>query len=94
MFTSFTSEREEQETATWATQIMVEKQREYLAYMLRIWSVRDNGKILWRASVENAQTGERRGFASLSDLFEYLQSQAAAMSEPKMLEKKKTDRQE
>jgi len=94
VFTSFTSEREEQETATWATQIMVEKQREYLAYMLRIWSVRDNGKILWRASVENAQTGERRGFASLGDLFEYLQSQAAAMSEPKMLEKKKTDRQE
>ena len=73
---------------------MVEKQREYLAYMLRIWSVTDTGKIFWRASVENAQTGERRGFANLDDLFEYLRSQAAAMSEPKMLEKKKSDRQE
>ncbi len=62
---------------------MIEKQREYLAYMLRIWLVRDNRQTLWRASVENAQTGERRGFASLDDLFEYLQSQAAAMLEPK-----------
>ncbi len=91
---SFTSGRERQETATWATQIMIEKPRVYLAYMLRIWSLRNSGKTLWRASVENAQTGERRGFASLDDLFEYLQSQAAAMSEPKTLEKKKTDRQE
>ncbi len=62
---------------------MIEKQREYLAYMLRIWLVRDDRQLLWRASVENAQTGERRGFASLDDLFEYLRSQAAAMLEPK-----------
>ncbi len=62
---------------------MIEKQREYLAYMLRIWLVRDNQQILWRASVENAQTGERRGFASLDELLEFLQSQAAAMLEPK-----------
>ena len=46
----------------------------------------------WCASLENAQTGERIGFASLDELFEYLQSQAAVMSDPKGLEKKKTDR--
>jgi hypothetical protein len=73
---------------------MIEKQQEYLAYMLRLWSVRNNGKTLWRASLENAQTGERRGFAGLNDLFEYLRSQTAALSGPKTPEKKKTDRQE
>ncbi len=60
---------------------MTEKSRQYLAYMLRVWSIKDDQKVLWRASLQNAQTSERRGFASLEDLFEYLRSQAAAMTD-------------
>lgn len=60
--------------------------------MLRIWSVRNDQKILWRASMENAQTGERRVFADLDDLFEYLQSQAAALVVPQEIGKKKANR--
>ena len=70
---------------------MAEKTREHLAYMLRIWSVRDDRKVLWRASLQNAQTSERRGFASLEDLFEYLRSQATAMAEAKAPGKKEND---
>jgi hypothetical protein len=34
--------------------------------------------MLWRASLENAQTGERRSFASLDDLIDYLSIQVGA----------------
>ena len=30
---------------------------------------------MWRASVESPQTGERRGFASLADLFTFFQGE-------------------
>ena len=33
----------------------------------------DNGKQVWRISLEDPFTGERRGFASLKDLCAYLE---------------------
>jgi hypothetical protein len=47
----------------------------YLAYMLRVWQVSDDGELTWRASLENPPTGERRGFASPEMLFEFLREQ-------------------
>jgi hypothetical protein len=38
-------------------------ERRYLAYMVRLWSVHHNGDLVWRASAENAHTGERHAFA-------------------------------
>ena len=52
------------------------KEPRYLAYLLRLWQVDDRGEMIWRASVEVPGTGERRGFVSLSALFEFLESQA------------------
>lgn len=46
---------------------------EYHAYLLRLWRVEDEGG-QWRAHLENVETGELRGFASLVKLIEYLQS--------------------
>jgi hypothetical protein len=46
---------------------------DYMAYLLRLWSVRDVDAIQWRASLEDAQTGERHGFADLDRLCEFLQ---------------------
>lgn len=43
---------------------------EYRAYMLRLWRVEDNGH--WHARIENVETGEKRGFASLEKLIEFL----------------------
>ncbi|MFN2186478.1 MAG: hypothetical protein ACK2UU_21050 [Anaerolineae bacterium] len=51
---------------------MTERQRPYLAYLLRLWQVRDKGQIGWRASVENAQTGEKVGFAHLDEFVAFL----------------------
>ena len=46
-------------------------QPEHLAFMLRLWKVRDDSEP-WRASLENVRTGVKRGFTSLDDLFTYL----------------------
>jgi len=51
---------------------MRERKRLYLAYLLRLWQVRNKGQTGWRASVENAHTGERLGFAHLDELIAFL----------------------
>lgn len=51
------------------------KEPRYLAYLLRLWQVDDRGEMIWRASVEMPGAGERQGFASLDDLFEFLAAQ-------------------
>jgi hypothetical protein len=50
-------------------------EQRYLAYLVRLWTVHDNGDLVWRASVENAHTGERHAFADLADLFDFLQTE-------------------
>jgi hypothetical protein len=64
-----------------ATFIMVERQREYMAYLVRIWSVRGKGRTVWRASLENAHTGESHGFDTLDDLFDYVRARTAEMTD-------------
>jgi hypothetical protein len=44
----------------------------YRAYLLRLWPVRVTEETVWRASLENAHTGERRGFPSLERLIDHL----------------------
>jgi hypothetical protein len=48
----------------------------YVAYLVRLWQDGQAGQ--WRASAQSAQTGERTLFASLSELFVFLESQTAA----------------
>jgi hypothetical protein len=47
----------------------------YLAYLVRLWQVEDQGECAWRASAEDAHTGERRGFPDLASLFAFLMAQ-------------------
>lgn len=54
------------------------KQARYIAYLLRLWETSDGDAQIWRASLEIPATGERRGFASLEELFAYLQDEAGA----------------
>ena len=54
---------------------MTTQEPSYLAYLLRVWQVESDGKLTWRASLESVHTGERRGFASLEILFEFLKGQ-------------------
>jgi hypothetical protein len=53
----------------------------YQAYLLRLWLASEQGKVVWRASLENPGTGERLGFANLERLFVFLQDQMAAFAE-------------
>ncbi|MCP4540371.1 MAG: hypothetical protein GY832_24805 [Chloroflexi bacterium] len=52
---------------------------DYLSYLLRLWQVSD-GKTAWRASLESSYTGERKGFANLDDLFDFLRTQISAQT--------------
>jgi hypothetical protein len=49
--------------------------RNYLSFLLRIWRVGQNGQNAWRASLENPHTGERRSFANLKALLDFLREQ-------------------
>jgi hypothetical protein len=46
--------------------------RRYESYLLRLWESDEAGQLIWRASLESTDTGERRGFADLVSLFAYL----------------------
>ncbi len=57
---------------------MTAERSRYLAFMLRFWQVDSDGAPVWRASLENPHTGERRGFASMEALFEFLRASLAS----------------
>lgn len=48
----------------------------YLAYLVRLWQFNQEGEKAWRASLEDAHTGESCGFISLEDLFDFLRQRA------------------
>jgi len=51
----------------------VKEQSDYVSYLLRLWREGDSEQeAIWRASLESTRTGERRAFASLDELFDYL----------------------
>jgi hypothetical protein len=61
------------------------QQQRYLSYLLRLWQ-ESGGNLprgdppLWRASLERPQSEERLGFASLADLFAFLERETRASS--------------
>lgn len=46
----------------------------YLTFLLRLWRVDAEGQVAWRASLEDAHSGERRGFGDLPALQGFLQA--------------------
>jgi hypothetical protein len=54
------------------------EQADYVSYLLRLWRENDEEKG-WRASLESVHTGECKGFASLDDLFVFLQRQTGVL---------------
>jgi hypothetical protein len=51
---------------------MANQQDEYISYLLRLWRVGEEQTDVWQASLENTDTSQRRGFANLDELFEFL----------------------
>jgi hypothetical protein len=54
---------------------MSDEAHEYYSFLLRLWQTSSHGHAVWRASLESAQTGERRGFADLASLIAFLEEQ-------------------
>jgi hypothetical protein len=54
------------------------RQRRYLSYLLRLWQETGGDEVLWRASLEGPKGGERVGFASLVELFSYLEHETGS----------------
>jgi hypothetical protein len=53
---------------------MAKEQRDYHSYLLRLWRTTGLGGSTWHAMLENPHTGERHGFATLADLFTFLEN--------------------
>ena len=60
---------------------MDKSKQQYLSYLLRLWQTSDGQDVRWHASLEVPGSGERRGFASMDDLVDFLRSQTEV--EPK-----------
>jgi hypothetical protein len=58
---------------------MSEAGEPYLSYLLRLWLVKNQEGCVWRCSVENVQTGERQGFASMELLYDFLRQETGLM---------------
>jgi hypothetical protein len=54
--------------------------RFHQAYLVRVWAVHHNKKLLWRAALENIHTGESRAFADLPSLCRFLDAVTAALT--------------
>ena len=55
-----------------------DQERPYMTWLLRLWRVEERGGCLWRASLENATTGERYGFAGAAGLLAFLRALMSA----------------
>jgi hypothetical protein len=56
---------------------MTDDKRAYQAYLLRLWRVNTGRSQVWHASLEDSQTGERKGFADLKSLYAFLEEQTS-----------------
>lgn len=59
----------------------MKKQAGYYSFLLRLWQVKENGGQEWRATLENVESGEKRGFTNVEDLLAYLSLVTAKMDE-------------
>jgi hypothetical protein len=69
----------------------VDTDRKYLSYLLRLWTVEEEGGSAWRASLEATHSGERYGFASLESLLTFLKEQTQTSGEGGMTQKGSSD---
>ena len=58
-------------------QLMNDRSPCYLEFLLRLLCITGDEDVAWRASLEDAHSGERRGFADLTSLWAFLEAQMA-----------------
>jgi len=57
------------------------EERNYIAYLLRLWREQGGESTRWRASLQDPHAGERVGFAHLEDLFDFLRRETGDLPE-------------
>jgi hypothetical protein len=62
---------------------MQTKEADYVSFLLRLWQSDEDGRPVWRVSLESAQTGEKRYFPSVSVLAEYVEREFGQREEKK-----------
>ena len=70
--------------------VMAKEQPVHISYLLRLWRATGDGEAtrgresaVWRASLESPHTGERWGFAGLTDLFAFLETECGPIERDK-----------
>ena len=53
---------------------MSKAEQHYLSYILRLWAETHESDLVWRASLEDVQSGERIGFSGLAGLILFLEA--------------------
>ncbi len=53
----------------------------YISFLLPLWRVKENHRQIWRASLEDVESGEKCGFTSLEDILVYLRQITTEKSE-------------
>lgn len=61
---------------------MMNERPRYHAYLLRLYQVRDDKGMIWRASLESPHTGKRHGFANLDALLDFLAADTSSPGQP------------
>jgi hypothetical protein len=54
---------------------MSEEGQRYISYLLRLWQTESDEGLVWRASLESPQSGERLGFVNLAELCTFLEQE-------------------
>jgi hypothetical protein len=73
---------------------MAQEQQGYVAYLVRFWQISSGESIVWRASLDDPSTGERKGFANPASLFTFLCDQlgeSSADDQPAAIQEKSND---
>jgi hypothetical protein len=52
-------------------------ERNYRAFLVRLWAVSQGDEVVWRGTVQDAHTGARMAFADLAGLCEFLKAVTA-----------------
>jgi hypothetical protein len=52
----------------------------YASYLLRLWQAEEDGRLVWRASLESTVDGHRLNFAGLDALVAFLETKFAPRS--------------
>jgi hypothetical protein len=61
---------------------------------MRLWTVRQGDRLIWRASLEDPQSGTRLGFAGLHELVQYVEAQVAGIETGECLEREQAHAQD